>query len=91
MKTKDDRTAAQRLSHQWLITATDRYMSGWGGARGGLSKCAWACDSREAANACHAWVSARSEMKYVRIRPPYGTPWRPRAAHVHIYVWGGRP
>jgi len=26
-----------------LITATDRFMSGWGKCEGGVSKCAWAC------------------------------------------------
>lgn len=80
---EDDRTTAQCLTHTWLVTATDRFMSGWGErANGGVSKCAWACEGKDV-DKVFAWVDDRNEMKYVNIR---STPWYPRAAHVHIYV-----
>lgn len=79
---QDDRTPEQKLTHTWLITATDRFMSGWGGARGGASKCAWACKPEHASHVLD-WVRSRSEMKYVNST---NGAWYPRAAHVHIYV-----
>lgn len=78
----DDRTEEQKKTHTWLVTATDRFMSGWGQASGGLSKCAWACKP-EHRHKVLAWVSNRSEMKYVN--ETVGK-WYPKAAHVHIYV-----
>ena len=79
----DDRTAEQKKTHNWLITATDKFMSGWGQARNGNSKCAWAC-LPEHADKVLQWVESRSEMKYVNVT---NRPWYPRnAAHVHIYV-----
>ena len=78
----DDRTPEQHKTHNWLITATDRFMSGWGGARGGASKCAWACTPEHASHVLD-WVRSRGEMKYVNST---NGRWYPRAAHVHIYV-----
>lgn len=80
---KDDRTDEQKKSHVWLVTATDRFMSGWGEAKGGLSKCAWACQTLDEAERVLSWVKDRNDMKYVNI---HKGPWYPRAAHVHIYV-----
>lgn len=79
----DDRNDEQKNTHRWLVTATDKAMSGWGGARRGLSKCAWACQTLAEAKQVYAWVKSRSEMKYVNIT---GRKWYPSAAHVHIYV-----
>ena len=79
----DRRTPEQRKTHRWLVTATDRFMSGWGMAKGGASKCAWACETRSQAEAQFAIVKARGDMKYVNIT--CGN-WYPRAAHVSIYV-----
>jgi len=79
---QDDRTPEQRRTHTILITATDRAMSGWGGARGGLSKCAWACKP-EHADRVFNWVKRRGDMSYVNMTTGK---WYPRAAHVHIYV-----
>jgi len=81
----DDRTGGQKKTHRCLITATDRFMSGWGMAKGGASKCAWACRPEDAEKVL-AWVDSRSDMKYVAYRGPKDRPWYPRAAHVHIYV-----
>ena len=85
MKTtrQDDRTPEQMKTYTYLVTATDRFMSGWGGASGGASKCAWACNSWSNAQKLFDWVSNRSEMKYVNITTGK---WYPNAAHIHIYV-----
>ncbi len=79
----DDRTKEQKKTHTVLITATDRFLSGWGKARNGTSKCAWACKP-EHVNQVLAWVESRNEMKYVNVN--YTGKWYPKAAHVHIYV-----
>ena len=79
----DDRTPEQQKTHTWLVTATDRCLSGWGGASRGTSKCAWACESLKIAQRVCEWVSSRSEMQYVNVT---NRPWYPRAKHVHIYV-----
>jgi hypothetical protein len=80
---KDDRTPEEKLTHTILITATDKFMSGWGHASNGSSKCAWAV-KREHAQKMYKWVNNRSDMKYVNIN--YSGKWYPKAAHVHIYV-----
>lgn len=61
-------------------------MSGWGGATGGASRCAWACAPDVDISRVERWVKSRSEMRSVNLvdldsyRPPRGT------AHFHIYV-----
>lgn len=81
----DRRTEEQKKTHFWYVTARDRFMSGWGVAEGGASYCAWACESRQQAEACLARIRSRDEMRYVTLR--YGiAKWRPRAAHLSIYV-----
>jgi len=83
MERNDDRTAEHKKTHTWLVTATDRFMSGWGKCEGGASKCAWACKP-EHVDQVFKWVSNRDEMKYVGCTD---RPWYPRnAKHVHIYV-----
>ena len=82
---QDDRTQEEMKTHYWLVTATDKFMSGWGRANGGLSKCAWACRPEDV-DAVYDWVKNRSDMKYVNIRT---TPWYPVCKHVHIYVVRG--
>lgn len=82
----DDRTDDQKKTHIWGIVAADRFMSGWGQARGGVSRCAWACHPDVNTDRVWNWVKSRSEMRYVNLvdlrtyRPPRGT------AHFHIYV-----
>lgn len=81
----DDRTPAH-AGYTWGVVARDRSMSGWGSARGGYSRCAWACPSLEAAEAFLRWVQDRDEMSCVHVvdlrtyRAPRST------AHFHIYV-----
>lgn len=86
MKTEDDRTPEQKNTHRWGVVARDRFLSGWGGASGGASRCAWACAPDVDIDRVERWVRNRGEMRYVNkvdlstYRPPRGT------AHFHIYV-----
>ena len=86
MVKQDDRTPEQRQTHRWGVVASDRFMSGWGGASNGTSRCAWACHPDASLDALESWVRSRSEMRYVNVvdlntyRPPHGT------AHFHIYI-----
>ena len=80
----DDRTPDELKTHTYLITATDRFLSGRGLARGSTSKCAWAC-TEEQMRPVLAWVRNRSDMIFARVRYPSDRKWSPRAAHVHIY------
>lgn len=86
MTKQDDRTAEQRKTHRWGVVAKDKFMSGWGGASGGASRCAWACGPDVDLNRVERWVRRRDEMRYINVvdlntyRPPSGT------AHFHIYV-----
>ena len=88
MKTQDDRTREQKKTHRLAIVARDKCMSGWGGASGGASRCAWACHPDVTTDRVFNWVKSRSEMQYVSLvdlntyRAPKGT------AHFHIYVAG---
>ena len=86
MITKDDRNETELLTHNWAVVATDKFMSGWGGAKGGKSRVAWAVDHVNKTSDLFKWVKNRSDMKYVNIvnlknyRVPRGT------AHFHVYV-----
>jgi len=81
MKREDDRTPEQQQTHRWGVVALDKCMSGWGGARGGMSRCAWAVPNDNTVNIDRVfnWVRSRSEMRYVNIvdlktyRPPRNT------------------
>jgi hypothetical protein len=83
---KDDRTPEQRKTHVWGVVAKDKFMSGWGRAEHGASRCAWACPPEGDINKLERYVRARSEMCYVKVvnlntyRAPRST------AHFHIYV-----
>ena len=82
----DDRTPEQKLTHRFGVVARDKFMSGWGSAADGASRCAWACSPEVDIYKVLAWVRSRSEMQYVNLvdlstyRTPRGT------AHFHIYV-----
>ena len=82
----DDRTEEQKATHRLGVVARDKFMSGWGGAKGGASRCAWACGPGVNINQLENWVRSRHEMIYVNVvnlsdyRPPRGT------VHFHIYV-----
>jgi hypothetical protein len=86
MTLQDDRTDGQMHTHIWGVVARDKFMSGWGGAKGGYSRCAWACAPDADLTQLEKWVRGRSEMQYVNVvdlrtyRAPRGT------VHFHIYV-----
>ncbi len=83
---QDDRTDAQKHTHTLAVVARDKFMSGWGGAKGGYSRCAWALEPGADLAQLERWVRGRSEMQYVSVvdlrtyRAPRGT------AHFHIYI-----
>mgnify|MGYP001589555681 FL=1 len=86
MKVNDERTPEQKESHTWLIIGTDRFLSGWGKAEGGVSFAAWACESKDRAKV-FAWVKSRSDMKHVRMVSNYDNVYKPKGTgHCHIYV-----
>ena len=78
----DDRTDEQRTTHPILVIGTDTFMSGWGGARDGMSYAAWACEPKDERRVFD-WVDSRSDMKRVRVTCD---PYKPNCAHLHIYV-----
>ena len=86
MEKNDERTPEQRQTHRWGVVARDKFMSGWGRAANGYSRCAWACHPDVDIHHVEQWVRSRNEMRYVNVvdlntyRPPRGT------AHFHIYV-----
>lgn len=84
---KDDRTPEQMATHHWLVIGTDRFMSGWGEAKNGVSIAAWACKPAHR-RAVLDWVEARKDMKRVRESIDDGAKrrYRPSCAHLHIYL-----
>ena len=49
------------------VNMTDKFMSGWGGARNGRSLYCIACDTRAQADAIEKAAQDRSEMRHVTI------------------------
>ena len=88
MQRQDDRTAEQRKTHLLGVVMRDRFLSGWGHATNGYSRCAWALAPDASLDKLKKWVRSRSDAQYVSVirvneyRPPRGT------AHYHIYVCG---
>ncbi len=80
----DDRTEAQKKTHPVIVMMTDRMLSGWGGAEGGLSYAGWACKLEDEYRV-ERWVRSRRDAMRVRF---VGAGYRPGAycAHCHIYV-----
>ena len=84
---RDERTEEQKKTHTILVTAKDKFLSGWGMAQNGSSYCAWAIDPNEAnPDKLLHWVDQRKDMIYVNLRYDGGKNWNPNAAHVAIYV-----
>lgn len=89
MHFEDDRTDSQRQTHNVLIVGTDSFLSGWGGARGGTSVAAWACQPKHARTVLD-WVQSRSDMKRVRVIHENGREnrkYRPRGGCVHFHIY----
>ena len=88
MKFKDDRTPEQKRTHSSIVLMTDRFMSGWGEAKGGPSYAGWAFEGGNLSRVLSE-VRSRSDAMRVRVvggdyRPPSGL------GHCHIYVWRQR-
>jgi len=83
MEYQDDRTPNEKKTHNWIVAATDSFLSGWGKAKGGSSYFGWACKYKNL-DQVENWVRSRGDMKRVRI---VGPSWRPIGkGHTHIYV-----
>jgi hypothetical protein len=85
----DNRTPEQKTTHFLAVVAKDKFMTGWGRAQNGASRCAWAFDHTLVnSDRVFNWVKSRSDMSYVSLvdlrtyRAPRGT------AHFHVYVCG---
>lgn len=83
----DDRPPWQRGTHYLAVVARDKFLTGWGRASNGASRCAWAFDHTKVnSDRVFNWVKSRSDMRHVALvdlrtyRAPRGT------AHFHIYV-----
>jgi hypothetical protein len=88
MQIQDDREQGEKAEYCYLVIGTDRDMSGWGKAMGGVSLAAWACRGEDRKSVLE-WVEGRGDMKRVRENCDNGgnCRWRPRGAgHVHIYI-----
>lgn len=81
---QDDRTPEQKKIPHVIVLATDRFMSGWGGAKGGPSYAGWAVPLNKA-DEVERRIRGRAEMRRVRI---VGATYRPKAGpgHCHIYA-----
>jgi hypothetical protein len=85
MNLQDFRDDWERQNIVRGIRATDRCMSGWGGAEGGTSVAIWACASEDEKRVLK-WVRSRGEMKNVRAIFASQFAAQRGAAHVHVYV-----
>lgn len=56
------------MANKHYVTATDRFMSGWGMSEGKDNKLVVECDTYQEAVIVHDNLSDRDEMKYVNIR-----------------------
>lgn len=85
MDIDDDRTDAEKRTHTCLIGGTDRFMSGWGKAKGGQSIALWACPP-EYRDRVRDWVYRSSDIggpdEYSDSNLPTGL------GHCHIYSVG---
>lgn len=87
LTTNDRRTRDQRKTHIWAVVARDNFLSQWGLAEGGVSRCCWATDDETKLPEIKRMIEGRKEMRYVSIvnlkmyRPPKGT------SHFSIYVY----
>jgi len=81
---QDDRTKEELTTHNCIVAMTDKFMSGWGQASGGISYAGWACTWKDI-DKVKKWVRSRSDASRVRV---VGGDWRPerKNGHAHIYV-----
>ena len=83
MEIVDDRTGQDKTDYPVVIVGTDRFLSGWGKAAGGLSYAGWACRLEDVQKVWR-WVKNRGDMNRVRI---VSKTYKPRGCvHFHLYV-----
>ena len=61
---------------KYYVTMTDKFMSGWGVAKGKTNKMIVVCDTWQQAEQIERAAHDRSEMRYINIRtskPRYGS------------------
>ena len=70
----------------YYVTATDKFLSGWGPAKGKTNKFVLPCETYEEAEYVESKLLNRKEMKYVTIRTsrPYYNQSR------YFTTWGNR-
>ena len=59
---EDRRTEEQKEQLKYIVYAHDKFMSGWGQAKGGRSLCAWAVKSESDKDKMLDWLERRSDM-----------------------------
>lgn len=69
----------------FYVTMTDKFMSGWGRARGKTNKLVISCNTYDEAETVAANARNRSEMKYVNICEN-----KPRYDDRYFVSWHGR-
>ena len=88
MLIQDDRTHAEKQTHDTLIFAHDTFLSGWGECENnGISYCAWAARPEDVDDV-ETWVRGRDDMKRVRLVSANHVPQLGPNDHYHIYVVG---
>jgi hypothetical protein len=63
------------MSRKFYVTMTDKFMSGWGMAKGKINKLIIECQTIEQAEQIERAAKSRREMRYINIRttkPYYG-------------------
>ena len=85
MTFQDDRTPEQKTTHTLIVMMTDSFLSGWGGASGGLSYAGWAC-TPDMLDVIEQRIRNRSDAKRVRVVSGDYRPKPGACKHCHIYV-----
>lgn len=84
MYIQDDRTDEQKTTLTYGVVGTDKFMSGWGKAKNGMSYAVWACKPTDI-DKVERYVRSRSDM--LRVRVVDLRTYRPTASgHCHIYA-----
>lgn len=83
----EKRTPAELEELTVIVLGTDRFLSGWGGAEGGMSYAGWACRPEDL-DAVEEWVEARGDMKRVRV---VTNDYRPGPGCAHLTIYPVRP
>ncbi len=65
-----------KRKYTWYVTMTDKFMSGWGKAKGKINKLIIVCENGDQAHRIQKNASYRSEMKYINVTTdkPYYNP-----------------